>query len=436
MIVKSRPSGRSFKWLAEYLTHDPGKAETSKRVGFVHSLNVAHDDAGGAVHSMLQTYRDREVLKKEAGVRAGGSSITKPVKHISMAWHVSENPSDEAMIAAAQSYLKAMGWQDHECLVVSHTDTKHPHLHLMINRIHPERGTALNDSYEYRRTQAWALGYEREMGQVFCTERLKPVTEREPSPPRPVWEQLRKLQPEPSEGMARPRLRVEISYDAAPRVWKRQEWEAIRACQKEERLAFFERGRSAYRSLRQEVYREVREAYRAEWREFYGLKKTGASRSVLSELRAGLVARQKATLQDRCREAGLSLRANRDEFYKSLLTEQQRQRKDLVERQEQGLKSPHLAKGRDVQPAKADASRLEPLWHQPRTPGWTARGGMVAQQRAASRWASRAIDRLERGHARPEAGDLSRRREMRAGLRRSHRTKEAVTDSLGIEPDG
>jgi hypothetical protein len=48
VIVRSLPAGRSFKWLAEYLVHDP-KAETTRRVAWTHTVNLAHDDIGSAV---------------------------------------------------------------------------------------------------------------------------------------------------------------------------------------------------------------------------------------------------------------------------------------------------------------------------------------------------------------------------------------------------
>jgi hypothetical protein len=41
------------------------------------------------------------------------------------------------MIAATKSFLKAQGWQEHQCVVVAHSDTAHPHVHLMIDMVHP-----------------------------------------------------------------------------------------------------------------------------------------------------------------------------------------------------------------------------------------------------------------------------------------------------------
>ena len=61
----------------------------------------------------------------------------------------------------------------------------------MVNAIHPETGRKLDDGFERRRAQAWALAFEQEQGKVYCQERLKPIAEREESAPRSSWMQIR-----------------------------------------------------------------------------------------------------------------------------------------------------------------------------------------------------------------------------------------------------
>ncbi len=76
MIVLIHKAGKSFKGLATYLTHDP-KAKSDERVGWTHTLNLAHDHVGSAVGEMMWTSRSAELLKQEAGVRAGGRGHRK-----------------------------------------------------------------------------------------------------------------------------------------------------------------------------------------------------------------------------------------------------------------------------------------------------------------------------------------------------------------------
>ena len=66
-----------------------------------------------------------------------------------------------------------MNWQEHQAILVAHDDKRYPHVHVMLNAVHPETGLQLNDGFEQRRAQAWALDYEREQGHIHCEQRLK-----------------------------------------------------------------------------------------------------------------------------------------------------------------------------------------------------------------------------------------------------------------------
>ncbi len=84
MIVRISSTGSSFKGLAAYLMHDPDQAQTAERVAWTHTLNCANDDVNGAVNEMYWTAEDAELLKQEAGIRAGGRATDKSVKHVSL----------------------------------------------------------------------------------------------------------------------------------------------------------------------------------------------------------------------------------------------------------------------------------------------------------------------------------------------------------------
>src|SRR5271156_6092548 len=112
MIVKILSGGRSFSGLAKYLTHDPEKAKTDERVAWTRTLNLAHDHVPSAVDEMLWTARNAELLKEEAGIRAGGRSTENVVKHLSLNWSPEDNPTREHMIEATEEFLKHMKWQE------------------------------------------------------------------------------------------------------------------------------------------------------------------------------------------------------------------------------------------------------------------------------------------------------------------------------------
>ncbi len=344
MIVKIYRSGTSFKGLGQYLTHDP-KAETSQRVAWTHTLNTAHDDVPSAVDEMLWTARSAEFLKAEAGIRAGGRHVEKPVKHFSLNWHPSEEPTREQMIEAVESYVNHMGWAEHEAALIAHEDTRHPHVHVMLNRVNPSDGTALDDGYDKRRSQEWAFRYERLNGQVFCEQRAAPAEEREKAPTRADWEILKngERQDEAAEIALRKFDASAMESHENRKIIETEEWKFLKAGQKQAREAFFAEGKKEYSEVREQAYREVREIFRDEWREFYeGKRKGKLDEDAAAEIKAELIQRQKTTLTEYRDEYSRLLREEREPAYRDLLAAQRDERADLRDRQEEGLRSPRL----------------------------------------------------------------------------------------------
>src|SRR5262249_15902694 len=95
----------------------------------------------------------------------------RTVMTVALAWSPLQEPTREDMIEAAHSYLRHMRWQDHQVLLVCHDEKKHPHVHLIINRIHPETGMVQDANWSKPPSQRWALQDEREQGQVLCAAR-------------------------------------------------------------------------------------------------------------------------------------------------------------------------------------------------------------------------------------------------------------------------
>lgn len=343
MVPKLLKSGQSFKGLSDYLSHDSDKAQTAKRVAWTHTLNCSHDHVPSAVHEMYTTQLDAEALKREAGVHAGGRPVEKPVKHVSLNWHRDDAPTREHMIATSEDFLRQMGWGEHQAVVYCHTD-RHPHVHLMINAVHPETGKTLDTSFERRRAQEWALAYEQQQEQIRCEQRLKDKPEREDSPTREAWLSLKdgERQHAANEIDRRAWDADYLGREENRTIRETEEWKLLKTHQREEREAFFADGKKAYSELRASVYRDVREEFRNEWAGYYALAREGVDPDYLAELKDSILERQRAVLQERRDAACTDLRHDRDLHYTGILQQQQEARHELHERQEQGLSSPEL----------------------------------------------------------------------------------------------
>ena len=168
MVPRTSRPGGSFTGAWKYYAHDKRTAQqqaqgqevrTRERVGFIHTENLGGiEDDRAAIGLMIDTARQSRRCEK-------------PVYAFSLGWHPEETPSREAMIEAGREALAVLKMQDYQALMISHTDTAHPHLHVIVNRIHPETGVAAVLSYDQPKLQAWALEYERRQGKVYCQAR-------------------------------------------------------------------------------------------------------------------------------------------------------------------------------------------------------------------------------------------------------------------------
>jgi hypothetical protein len=335
MIVKIGSGGKSFKGLSEYLMHDP-KARSEDRVDWTHTHNLGHDHVPSAVDEMLWTARNAELLKQEAGIRAGGRVTESSVKEVSLNWSPEDKPTREHMIATSEDFLRHMNWHEHQTLMVAHNDKPHAHVHLMINVVHPETGLHLDDGFEKRRAQTWALEYEKENDRIYCEQRLRAVGEREDAPTRPAWLAFQQHQQEfeRAENTLRQQDAILNTEKIDPKIANFEEWKILKQLQKDERLDFFADGKSQFSDLRRSLYREVREEFRERWSDIYESQRNGAD---ITELKAELVADQKAVLEERRDEACKELRETRNGLYRDLLDDQRDIRLGLRSRQEAGF---------------------------------------------------------------------------------------------------
>ena len=211
--------GTSFKGLAAYLLHDVGQADSSERVAWTETHGLATDDPDRAWRIMAATAMSQSALKAEAGVKNTGRKSNKHVMHYVLSWSPDEHGQiDRAeMVAAAKASMSYLGTyegeklgkkkvakrtqhaDEHQAVIVCHDEGpgKNPHIHIMLNRVHPQHGVMLPDSKDYEKLSAWALDYRRAQGnEHYCEQRVKNAAKKaqgvvtnNPRKPRNVYEQ-------------------------------------------------------------------------------------------------------------------------------------------------------------------------------------------------------------------------------------------------------
>jgi len=299
MVPNIAHNGSSFRGAGAYHLHDkpiPGEVRprTAARVAFTATRNLANEDPHAALHEMWRTAEDAAYLKAAAGTRPTGRRNATPVKTMSLAWAPGETPSRDEMTAAGDDFLRAMGWHQHQALYVAHSDTAHPHLHIILNRVHPHTGRTLSDWQERKRAQRWALAYERRQGAVLCKGRA--LRYQRGAPPAPAglpYRQARLLASYPDTD----RTAVARAHRAEGRAAWSRHYRRERAV-----LAQLARQRRSVQQHAVSLAREGDAAAATRLLDGFEKRHARATRS-LSRLRHSLAQAQYATLATRLRHA-------------------------------------------------------------------------------------------------------------------------------------
>jgi hypothetical protein len=154
-------SNRSFRVLARYLIE--GRVdEAENRVAWIASRNLPSDDPELAARIMRAT-------------AAQNVRVKEPVYHVALSFDPGDVVDRAAMERVADRVVETLGLQEHQVLIVAHADRDHPHVHLLINRVHPETGKVWSRWQDYPaiqrvlREEEEALGLRRVPGRF--TER-------------------------------------------------------------------------------------------------------------------------------------------------------------------------------------------------------------------------------------------------------------------------
>ena len=128
MIAKVQPTrhhASSFRRLCKYLTteRDADTGELLSRGDVVLSDNVAGLDT---------------VAIQMEGIAFLNPRCKDALCHYELAWPPGERPTRPQWMDCASYTLNALGYQDHQNMVVAHDDKKHFHIHIMVNKVHPE----------------------------------------------------------------------------------------------------------------------------------------------------------------------------------------------------------------------------------------------------------------------------------------------------------
>ena len=172
--------------------------ETSERVGWVQTFNLADAEGDQAWRLMLATANSANALKEAAGIKKG-KAVKNTVYHYSINFNPEDNLTPDIQQRAVAESLKTLGLDDHQALAVEHTDKAHNHIHVMVNLIDPTNGMSAATpqiiegsehpitgkpkkrsklSNSQRKLSTWAKKFERDNGLNITEGRLANANKR------------------------------------------------------------------------------------------------------------------------------------------------------------------------------------------------------------------------------------------------------------------
>src|SRR5438552_9377800 len=125
--------------------------EEPERVAWTAGRNLGTDDPEVAAALMQATAN-------------ANLDIDCPVYHLTINYDREDPVTPERMQAVADRVLADLGLAEHQALLVAHRDRAHPHIHIMVNRVHPDTGVAWDRWKDRPRIERALRELERELG--------------------------------------------------------------------------------------------------------------------------------------------------------------------------------------------------------------------------------------------------------------------------------
>ena len=208
-MIATSSSGRRFAALARYLMLGRSGDEP-ERVAWTAGRHLGTNDPEVAAALMQATAN-------------ANLQVESPVYHLTINFDPTDPVTPERMQAVADLVLADLGLAEHQALLVAHRDRTHPHVHIMVNRVHPWTGRAWDRWQDQPKIQRTLRILERELGLREVAGRLYQLDGQEP-PERARLTSGERRQAERSGDPAFPdRVRAYLAELRATRSWEELE---------------------------------------------------------------------------------------------------------------------------------------------------------------------------------------------------------------------
>lgn len=152
MIAKTN-IGKSFKGALNYCIDKDGSS----------IIGTSFDLEGGEKRDFIRN------MTEMASQWRGANSVD----HTSLSFTQEDSLDDFQMMKIAEDYMRERGYSDNQFVAIKHTDTEHPHIHLVINRVCMSTNKAVSDKHVGYRNRTITNGLEKKYKLVESDSREK-----------------------------------------------------------------------------------------------------------------------------------------------------------------------------------------------------------------------------------------------------------------------
>lgn len=259
-MIAVSSSSRSFAALGKYLVVGRDKVDEG-RVAWTSARNLPTDDPELAAKIMRAT--------ASQNVR-----VSQPVYHLALSFDPRDVVDRATMERIADHVLEELKLKEYQAIIVAHADRAHPHMHILVNRVHPETGRVWDRWQDQPVIQRVLREEETKLGlraveASLDTTRVRDQTERHPQDREPSPGATPELPAQSNRG-SRAIASLEAAFDEHDRVSElsRERYSAERAVaaaearvlQVEAALVRAERSRNAFDIALGKAYRDPEEA--------------------------------------------------------------------------------------------------------------------------------------------------------------------------------
>jgi Relaxase/Mobilisation nuclease domain/Large polyvalent protein-associated domain 7 len=151
-VAAPKSKAHNVRALVDYIAGPKagGDGEKVEHRGAQNMLNVDHE-------SQVQEMIDLAEMARRS---------PQPVQHWIMSWRQGEQPTAAQADKAVATFLDEMGLAEHQVIYALHRDTKNCHLHLAVNRVHPdtEKLVTVNNGFDHEIAHRAIARIERDQG--------------------------------------------------------------------------------------------------------------------------------------------------------------------------------------------------------------------------------------------------------------------------------